>query len=66
MQQAKVLTWMVNLIESIIVGFAGLTKSESAAFDGRTTRTVSAKKNRKFLIVGILDAPWGLRLKCPP
>jgi hypothetical protein len=55
MQQAKVLMWMLNLIESIIVGFGGMTTSESAAIDGRTTTTASATKNRNFLNVGILN-----------
>jgi hypothetical protein len=40
---------MLNLMESVIVGFAGLTASESAAVDGPAVIAARAQKNRNFL-----------------
>jgi hypothetical protein len=48
-QQIDPLSSMLKDTESIIVGFGGLTVSESAAIDERTTTKASAKKNRNLM-----------------
>jgi hypothetical protein len=48
-QQFQSLAIMLNLIESDVVGFAGLTARESVAAAGLTVNTVVMKKNKDIL-----------------
>ena len=56
-QQIDPLSRMLKDTESIIVGCAGLTTSESAAIDGRAASAANARKTRNFVIVGISNPP---------